>query len=689
MNGIRLLEKKTSEVELVSTSEVPHLKYPFEKFNPVQSLLMPYRDEDVNVVIVAPTSSGKTECAELIMDHALRRDKKALYTSPMKALSQEKLQNWKSSEHGFSRYKISELTGDHRMTDARTEELQTANIVALTAEMLDSKGRAIDREKNNWLLSAGMVACDESHFIGSDRGAAVESGLMRLTERNPDMRLVFLSATVANAEELAKWCKSLNGKDTVLIRSDYRPCPLRVHYRSYRDRMWYEAKDNKIRAAADLVDELAPDQTLVFVHEKDLGRRLKEEIAERGYTTGFHSADAYYSERKRMEEEFKGGALKVLVATSTVSVGVNLPARRVIVVGTDRGGKGVSSMEILQEVGRAGRPRFDKEGDAYVILPQSKFEREHKRVSEMPHAFSQFLDIDVLAFHVVSGIERGELATSKDIVGWYNRSLAHHQGRKLEKTFLKDLMDQLGRIKATVREADGRYYCRPVGEVASWYYQSPFDVSDWLRNFTTIFNRSDEPDDFDLAWAVCRTKSVITQNYVTRKMADMVAHMQDGCIQRGYDFHENITAPMLSLYRHIGGKKPPAMFHAAFYPIRTDIERTIETVKAVGQKAKAFGPEQAFWDTLALRVKYGAPKEVIPLVQIPGVGVKRGAALLSKGIRSPKDVMLTPDVVREALGKQLGQKVVDAAIEMVTGKPVVREKAAPKPSEWFGEKGFI
>src|SRR3990172_1315758 len=145
---------------LVPTSEVPHLKYRFENLNPVQSELFPHRESDINIVVASTTGSGKTEMAELVMDTVLQSGKKVLYASPMKALTEEKHWKWTNPESAFARYKVSQVTGDYQLTAARVEELQKADVILLTSEMLDSRCRRMEDEKNNWLLEAGLCVVD-------------------------------------------------------------------------------------------------------------------------------------------------------------------------------------------------------------------------------------------------------------------------------------------------------------------------------------------------------------------------------------------------------------------------------------------------------------------------------------------------------------------------------------------------
>jgi replicative superfamily II helicase len=315
------------DVKLVETKKYPHLKFKFKNFNPVQSRVFEVYNRDANFVIAAATSAGKTAMAEMIMAESISKGKKAAFLSPLKAVSEQKYGEWTDSSHGFSKKKISIVTGDYQLTDKRVKELNEADIVIMTCEMLDTRTRRINTEKNDWLLDIDTLVEDEFHIIMTNRGDKVESAFMRFTKQNPACKLVALSATMPNVSQIAKWFTFLNRKETILINSSYRPIQLDVHYETYQDKRKYSVvEDNKINKAYELtlkkikIDE----QVLLFVHSKNTGHKLLDYFKNKGIEAKFHYADLTLDERKKIEQDTKNKKLKVLIATSTLAWGVNI-----------------------------------------------------------------------------------------------------------------------------------------------------------------------------------------------------------------------------------------------------------------------------------------------------------------------------------------------------------------------------
>ena len=224
----------TDQNDLVPTEQYPsYANFPFENFNPVQSRIFELFDKDCNVIVAAKTSAGKTICSEMIMAHEIReRGGKAMFLAPLKALAKEKIDDWTDPNHHFADCNLSICTGDYRLTAARKKELENSDIVLMTSEMLNSRCRNNKSENNEWLKDIGTLVVDESHLLTvPGRGDHLEVGLMKLTQVAPNARVVFLSATMPNVGEIAEWISyQLTGKETYLIESEYRPCPLGVHY---------------------------------------------------------------------------------------------------------------------------------------------------------------------------------------------------------------------------------------------------------------------------------------------------------------------------------------------------------------------------------------------------------------------------------------------------------------------------
>lgn len=134
----------------IPTSSYPHLNYKFPTFNRVQSTLIGKvgYDADCNLVLGTATSTGKTISAEIFMGHTLSEGNTVVYVSPLKSLTQEKFSDWSET---FADKNICILTGDYSMTPQREREINEADIICLTSEMLDSRSRKHQSEKSGWM----------------------------------------------------------------------------------------------------------------------------------------------------------------------------------------------------------------------------------------------------------------------------------------------------------------------------------------------------------------------------------------------------------------------------------------------------------------------------------------------------------------------------------------------------------
>ena len=149
--------------------------------------------------------------------------------------------------------------------------------------------------------------------------------MMRLAKLNPCARLILLSATLSNGLEVARWVKSLNGKPTKLVESDWRPVEVTTRCHAYDDSK--DAEANKLAKVVEVVQGvLIGEKTLVFVHSKRFGAELVKRLREEGVRSAFHHASVSKRKRRKIEQAFDDpySGLDVLVSTSTLSAGVNI-----------------------------------------------------------------------------------------------------------------------------------------------------------------------------------------------------------------------------------------------------------------------------------------------------------------------------------------------------------------------------
>ncbi len=645
----------------------PHAKYPFEYFNPVQSSLLDCYNQNANFAIASKTGTGKTIIAEMLLSHEIRANgKKGIYVGPLKSLTQEKIDDWTDPKHHFSDLKISICTGDYQITKDRIKELDEADLIVITPEMLSSRIRNFKSEKSQFLHDIGIIIYDEFHLIVSkSRGNHLEVSVMKFTEINPNSRICVLSATLPNVENISEWLTKLNNKETYLLESNFRPIPLGIHYETYWDgnRNYDDNEQEKISSALEIIEHYPEDKFLVFAHTKRTGDLMKVALKRIGIDAEFHNADLTKEDRIKYEKKFKkDDKFRVLIATSTVAWGCNLPARRVTILGVHRGLEEVENYDIEQEIGRSGRLGLDPRGDAYILLPQGKFDEWVNRLKTPTPIISQLLgDVGghykTLAFHIVSEIHHGGVKNLEDIQHWFKRSLAHHQVNDLDENMVANVIDLLTKCGA-IREEDGEFQTTAIGKISSYFYYSPFDVSDLRKNFNKLFE-SNSDNDYALAMALADTdtfrmgiasKAEQEEMAVFARRVDRIGNFKDPAIKVGcayYNMLNGLTSPILG---------------ALMRSLRVDYARLNEVLIAIDGMASQWGKKD-FFKKLQLRLTYGVQGDLVTLCQIPKVGKVRATQLWDAGIRSIKDVVDNLDKVKSILNvkEELFNEIINGA----------------------------
>ena len=406
--------KKISEVPEQFRSIFSH----FPHFNKVQSKVFDdvlYSDNPI--VLSSPTGSGKTVVFELAIIRALIQTPsheipkiKIVYMAPLKALCTERLSDWKRKFSPFN-IKCLEVTGDSDIDDYSA--IKTTNLIFTTPEKWDS----VTRKWKEHISQMGKILLflvDEVHMVGdSERGSTIEAVISRMKcikdVTKSSLRFVAVSATIPNPEDFASWLSSSN-MDSVCFKLDesYRPVPLQKVVLTYGDctpstAFKFDLNLNyKLHSVIQQYSSQCP--TIVFCSTRkstvqaastlQSQKRFVFKEQERQYIRdfvgnvvdcklrelllcgiGYHHAGLSPSDRKVVEDLFTAGYLPVICATSTLAMGVNLPAHLVIVKSTIHyaGGKfrEYSSADVLQMIGRAGRPQFDTSAVAVIMTQNS------------------------------------------------------------------------------------------------------------------------------------------------------------------------------------------------------------------------------------------------------------------------------------------------------------------------------
>ena len=663
------LPPKAKAEECLPTVDFPHMEFPFEYFNPVQTeFLKKGIDSNNNVVVSSATSSGKTVIAETVIAQTLKKIRlshpmaKAVYISPLRALCSEKYQTW-SSKHSFAEYSISILTGDYVLTKEKKEELLKADIILMSSEMLGSRIRRESSEHNVWLTrDTRVLVIDECHLLTTERGPAQEVSLMKFSKVNPTCRLIGLSATMPNVEEIGKWFTHLNAKESIVIKSPYRPVDLDIHYELYPDGGRYQKTEEiKQDRAVGLINQYPKDKFIIFVHTKKTGYAIYEKLRRQGIICEFHNADVTREQRERIEREFRSketGSLRVLIATSTISYGINTPARRVIITGITRGMNKVEPLDISQECGRSGRIGLDIKGDAHILINNEKAVEEIAHCKKIENITSKLGERKVFAFHLISEIAEKNISTIEEAVKWYLRSLLHFQSifesEERAKTFIIGTFEELEKYGAIKKTADG-YEATKLGLVASWYYLSPYDVFGWAQNFKNIMSYDFRTE--DIAWALANVDTNLNEYEIKINepqyfkfesyLVDKNKPLMGGVGKKAFAYYcllKNIETDQREMYSIIAGT-------------RMDMERVSSAIKTLGNISKTFEdcPNKHLVLELPYRLRYGTDN--VELVLIPGVGSVTAKKIMGRRIFTCKELLIAQEMGQKVLTDEKWHKV--------------------------------
>lgn len=673
-----------------------------------------------NLVVASPTASGKTLVAEMAILKNFLEGRKSVYLVPLKALASEKY-------HDFNKYKnigmrVGIATGDLDKTEGW---LGSYDLVILSNEKMDS----LLRHKAPWIKEVSLVIADEVHVIGdASRGPTLEVVLTQLVAMT-NSQVIALSATIQNADELAKWLKA------EIVKSDYRPIKL---YRGVMydndDQYLVELQgkkkyniqsrlDSEIAAAVDTTS--AGKQSLVFVStrrsaescaerislelkkvlaqdEKDQLKKLAKEIESvlgsptkqcrrlaRSVEGGaaFHHAGLVSKQRELVENAFRSGLIKTIAATPTLAFGMNLPAYRVLIRDTKRfsGGYGNSFlpvMEVSQMMGRAGRPKYDSEGEA-LLLAKSKQDAkslwERYIDGESEQIYSKLGIESTLRTHILALISTEVVRNKSELRDFFSKTFFAHQYGDIDslEAKMERILKELESFKFIIIGAKSEFISKEfipafqltneielkptkIGKRVSELYIDPVSANFLL----TVM--SEEDDTVHNLMMICQCEEMFPTLSVKKGEFEelensIAAHDMEAPDVWDVEYEDFLssfkTALMLKEWIDESGEdKILDAFGVTPGELYNKLNNADWMLYAASELALLLNIKEIAnnINKVRLQVKYGVREELLKLVALRGIGRVRARRLYKAGIKTAKDIKTTDE---ETLAKILGPKV--------------------------------
>ncbi len=684
--------------------------------------------EGKNLVLASPTASGKTLVAEFCaLKHILEKDGKVLYLTPLRALANEKYQEFKKYSNikkpSGRRISVGISTGDY---DSSDPWLERHDVIITTNEKADS----LLRHRAKWMDEVSLVVADEVHLLNeSERGPTLEVVLARLMQINPDAQLLALSATVKNAEEAAEWLKADS------ITTEWRPVTLKEGVLHQNEIQFKDGGAIKIeKHASNPAINLAlhtiktGGQVLIFaatrknsvslarrasneveaILSKPLKRtlkRLSEEILAAGERTrisellaelvakgtAFHHAGLGGAHRRLIENAFRGGRIKVLTATPTLAFGVNLPARMVIIHDYRRYEPGygyypITVLEYKQMAGRAGRPKYDKIGEA-ILISKTEDERDYlmeSYVLAQPERIWSKLAVErILRGHVLATIASDFAHTEQGIYDFFGKTFYAFQYdpkaiRAVIVKILKFLYDE-----KMIEVSGENVYATRFGRRVSELYIDPVSgvlIRDALQSRVPLLT------DLSYFHMIAHTPDMFPRLRPYSSEIDELALFVDQhrsefmfAVPEQWEDHiayeEFLTeAKTASVLQSWIEEITEDQMIERFKVQPGDLYRVIESARwllyASHELARLFGHKDMLssLDVVMERIEKGVKAELLPLVRLEGIGRVRARILHNAGLKTLDDLKKTP-------------------IEQLTALPLIGSRLAKKIKDQVG--GFI
>jgi replicative superfamily II helicase len=679
--------------------------FPFESFNRMQHEALPaILETDDNVVVSAPTASGKTALAELAICRTLARDGTALFLAPMRALTNEKEAEWERFEDmGYSVYVV---TGERDLNSRRAER---ADILVMTPEKADSATRKHETPRYGFITNVDCCVIDEVHLLDSDkRGSVLEVTISRL-RRLCSPRVVALSATMPNVEDIAGWLDAPQS-NTFRFDGSYRPVPLHATVETYaHGENPFADKYRRLYRALDLAQPHVEDggQALIFVSSRQdtvrAAEKARDVITERDIemgargdydfhvdaedlrdTTlrqsvidgvGFHHAGLSREDKNAVEAWFKQGKIQILFSTSTLAWGVNLPARCVVIRDTKlhdplEGEVDMSPLDVLQMLGRAGRPGYDDAGHAHVVCDGADAAKYRTLLQEGKDIESRLAgELDA---HLNAEIALGTINNVDDVMDWLETTFYYVRANAAPESYssgdslreqVRDTLRSLVSDGFVVTEAGNLgLEATALGRLASKFYMR----LDTARAFATVAEQSDGDGD------TMTDEDDILQAVASAGEFDSVSARRDereavrAVLGNAGDSLDPSNRKVLAILQASMDGTTPSELQSDAWVIRQNALRLLAAQRAFLRELGSAAAANLACRVEA-RVEHGVESDAVGLTAVEGVGSGRARKLAVEGFQTPEDLRAAG--VEGLIDAGMSEGVAERLLENAAGLP--------------------
>ena len=644
------MENLSNDIKTIINTAYPYIK----EFNPAQKAVIEsgYLEDKSNYIISIPTASGKTVLGILPALKTILNGGKAVYAAPLLSIQNEKVKEFKAfEEHGIK-------VGKHP---------SNSDLSVMVFESFD----ALTRFSWNVLREVDTLIIDEFHMIGEySRGPTLESAITRAKIINPSLRIIALSATLKNIDEIEQW---LDGKT---VEHDYRPVPLN---KEVLDAEMFNTK-NKNDVIVKIVEKAIEDnsQALSFVstrrfteslatyvakkidkkttkeqkHKfKQVADKLLEvpkkkgslptttclklaEAAEKGVV--FHHAGLFNEQKEIIEDEFRNGNILMITATPSLMYGVNLPSKYVVIRDhtrwTSNGPASIPVFDYEQMSGRAGRPQYDDVGYSYLVAKtmDEAFDLEARYIDgEIELTNSKLIDNkDAIYKQIIAQIASSLSKNLDDLNDFFGKTLYGFQMKNNPSMsmFAQDSLNwelesalefllQNGIIRATPEGLKTTDFGNLIAK-SNYAVETAVKIKEYVSTMEKL-------NTAEMIYALAETPDLPLISFKGRKSKDPVRDKLSECGLFAVDIG-NPEATAVSLIEWIDERNEYEIenaYNVYSASTRRSAYEASRLVKFAKNTLEVLGNYSNLkdMDYLSARLYYGVKEDIIPLV----VGVKR------------------------------------------------------------------